>query len=129
MLRCIIETPSTVDKRESASNLLQFLKTLRVAQKSYDWDLAALCIETCGQPIETIAAANHVDMATPPATDSTPGLPPAEPESSELRADTEMQSAAMDGAAMPFSLDLPWDHLWDDMAEPWLLLDQNLDVQ
>lgn len=129
MLRCIIETPSTVDKRESASNLLQFLKTLRVAQKSYDWDLAALCIETCRQPIETIAAANHVDMATPPADDSTPGPPPAEPESSELRADTEMQFAAMDGAAMPFSLDLPWDHLWDDMAEPWLLLDQNLDVQ
>jgi hypothetical protein len=41
---------------------MRLLHTLRTARRDYDWDLATLCIETCEQSIERVAAANKVSL-------------------------------------------------------------------
>jgi hypothetical protein len=87
-----------------------------------------LCIETCGQSIERIAAANQI-VAQPAQTILSPaaGLAarpdPLASNNLTRQAETVTQPAA-DNSDFPFSLDIPWDHLWDDLSEPWHLPDQ-----
>lgn len=97
------------------------LGNLRVARELYNWDLAVLCIETCGQSIERIAAANQNpaqrDVANSSRTDSR-GEGLFEPAEATLQTTLGAQPPG-DDAEFLFSLDLPWDHLWDDIAQPW----------
>lgn len=105
--------------------LIRLLDNLRTARRDYDWDLATLCIETCEQSARKIAAANRV-MLEPTATAVTLPVPAPALETlmpGILLAQSGTQSVTED-MNLPFSLDIPWDHLWDDMAEPWDLLDQ-----
>jgi len=108
---------------------MRLLDTLRTARREHDWDLAVLCIDTCGQSIERVAAANHVAVErqpnpVPTATSTTvSGALPLGPVTTAQHASSGMQFMA-EGNDLHFSLDIPWDHLWDDVAEPWGLLDQ-----
>ena len=86
-----------------------------------------LCIETCGQSIERIAAANQI-VPQPALNTLSPvaGLASRPdslaPNDSAGPAETVTQPSADDPSFL-FSLDIPWDHLWDDLSEPWRLLD------
>ena len=40
------------------------------------------------------------------------------------QAGMETQQVLGEDLNFPFSLDIPWDHFWDDMAEPWHVMDQ-----
>jgi hypothetical protein len=130
LLRCTVESSNATDKGQSAIALMRLLDTLRTARRDHDWDLATLCIETCEQSIERVAAANKISVEstriavaqTIPAPTPEPHMVP--PGTVIQMASTEQQLAA-DDMHLPFSLDIPWDHLWDDMAEPWRLLDQH----
>lgn len=128
LLRCTVETSNVTEKRQSALALLGLLDTLRTAHLEYDWDLAVLCIDTCGQSIEKVAAANHI------ATETAASAPAASPMSTTVLVTqglgpvTTLQYASTntqpttESNDLHFSLDIPWDHLWDDTAEPWGLL-------
>jgi hypothetical protein len=94
----------------------------------HEWDLSVLCIETCGQSIERIAAANQIVPQSAPNTLSpTAGLvsrpDPLALNNSTGQAETVTQPSADDPNFL-FSLDIPWDHLWDGLSEPWHILDQ-----
>jgi len=87
-----------------------------------------LCIETCGQSIERIAAANQTapqlaSIALSPAAGHASRPDPLAPHDFSGQAESVSQLAA-DNPDFPFSLDIPWDHLWDDLSEPWHLPDQ-----
>jgi hypothetical protein len=93
----------------------------------HDWDLSVLCIETCGQSIERIAAANQIVPQSVPNTSSPATGLASRPDSlgpndSAGQAETAPQPA-VDDPNFLFNLDIPWDHLWDDLSEPWSLLD------
>lgn len=87
-----------------------------------------LCIETCGQSIESIAAASQV-VPQPALASLSPAAGLASRPDSVApnhlvgQAETAVQPLA-DDANFPFSLDIPWDHLWDDLSEPWHIPDQ-----
>jgi len=98
-----------------------------VAREHYGWDLAQLCIDTCGQPIEKLVAANsgvlHTDRE--PSLNvmgSGSGAPPR-----NVTANCSVPPQQTIGTAeevnelitFPLDLDIPWDYLWDDMIEPW----------
>ena len=87
-----------------------------------------LCIETCGKSIERIAAANQV-VPQPALTTLSPTADSiARPDSLAPDAFAGHAGAVaqhpVDDHDFPFSLDIPWDHLWDDLSEPWRLPDQ-----
>jgi hypothetical protein len=88
-----------------------------------------LCIETCGQSIERIAVASQgVPQPAPnglsPAAGPASGPDSLEPNNSAGQAETVAQPPPADDPNFLFSLDIPWDHLWDDLSEPWHILDQ-----
>jgi hypothetical protein len=128
LLRCTVESSDVEQKKQSSSSLLRFLHTLRQAREVHDWDLSVLCVETCGQSIERIAAAIQIVPQPSPATLSpAAGLTSRSdqfaPNNFAGEAGTVVQPSA-DDSDFSFSLDIPWDHLWDDLSEPWRLLDQ-----
>ena len=100
---------------------MSFLEKLKSAHDDHGWDLAQLCIETCGQPIERLAAASqatgpHSTCDSRSVTDGHVPIvdAPAQQEHAESggRPLTGEQTLAL-------SLDIPWDPLWDDLLEPW----------
>lgn len=58
LLRLLVESDDASYKAKACSKLLGLLETLKVAQEHYGWDLAQLCIETCGPTIEKLVAVN-----------------------------------------------------------------------
>lgn len=120
-----METPNATDRSQSAVALLQLLETLRTARRDHDWDLSVLCIDTCEQSIERVAAANKVVVETlhasaaMPAPITIPGTHSLGPDVTAQQIDIATQLVA-EHNDISFSLDIPWDHLWDDMTEPWL---------
>jgi hypothetical protein len=129
LLRCTVESSNTTDKSQSAIALMRLLDTLRTARRDYGWDLATLCIETCEQSIERVAAANKA-ILEPTSVAATQMMPTPALETHAVAPGTIVQMAntdqqpAVEEMQLPFSLNIPWDHLWDDVAEPWRLLDQ-----
>jgi hypothetical protein len=129
LLRLLVESDNNPDRTEACSKLLSFLQTLRMVRDDYDWDLAQLCIDTCGQTIEKLVAMNssvlHTDLV--PSSNITANensAPPQDlaaiPNGAPLQ-DIGSARAANDLMTFPMDLDIPWDYLWDDMVEPWLL--------
>lgn len=133
LLRFTVESGNAAKRSEVSNKLLDFLKTLRVAREHYGWDLAQQCIDTCGHPIEQLAAAGF----NMPETSRNPALaneslvatrPPAALPATDL--DVPEQQPGVDLPLPPddiINLDIPWDHLWDDMVEPWRLGDFQYD--
>jgi hypothetical protein len=123
----LVESDDDSYKAEACSKLLSLLETLKVAQEQYGWDLAQLCIETCGPPIEKLVAVNSslLNVNLEPMSDvlgGGDGVPPQEatayPDETHLQEIGGANTA--DGPiTFPLDLDIPWDYLWDDMIEPW----------
>lgn len=123
LLRCTVESPSYQEKEESTTKLAEFLKSLRVAHESTEWDLAEMCIEVCGQAIES--RINAVSIGTEDSL-SRPHLNrpsamvyentsfPTIPEDSSLR-------NFMEDVSLPSNLDIPWGDLWDSTNDTWQL--------
>ena len=103
------------------------LVRIKRAETECAWDLARLCIETCGEAIERLAA---IDAAVPNVdaerlvytntadTDALVHNAPSNVTSDShatraglVTADSETNSLA--------GLDIPWDHLWDDILLPF----------
>lgn len=68
-------------------------------------------------------------METPEAADAALPMPAAVSRTQALGPMTTLQHAnttdtqpIAESNDLQFSLDIPWDHLWDDIAEPWGLL-------
>jgi ABC-type arginine transport system ATPase subunit len=130
LLRCTVEALNATDKKKSALALLRLLDTLRTARREHDWDLSVLCIDTCGQSIERVAVANHIvvepqaTVVTTPTATTVPGTHVLDTVTPLQHTNTGTQPTA-ESNEFQFSLDIPWDHLWDDIAEPWGLLNQH----
>jgi hypothetical protein len=100
---------------------------LKAAQEKYGWDLAQLCIETCGPPIEKLVAVNSDLLNTEQGRipDAVGGEGGVSSQAVTLDSNgTVLQNggtaqSANDSVAFPLDLDIPWDYLWDDMIEPW----------
>lgn len=135
LLRLLVESDSTSHRAEICTKLLKFLEVLKVAREKYSWDLAQLCIDTCGQPIEKLVAVNSTILGTerePNATAVANGFGTvthdvaAHSDGTPLRNDVAADLLA-DPMTFPLDLDIPWDYLWDDMVEPWPMdLPQNV---
>lgn len=129
LLRFTLESSTSSDRQKVSEKLLEFLNKLKLAQNRHGWDLAQLCIETCGQPIEKLAAACHNASGVEPLYQSR--VPPhhTDPAAADLipgmgvRAQqytaNEHTWDAYDDVLFPLDLDIPWDNLWDDIVEPW----------
>lgn len=126
-LRLLVESDDTSYKAEACSKLLSLLETLKFARNHYGWDLAQLCIDTCGPPIEKLVVVNTSLLNTDrePRPNAVGGGVVASPQGgtsysvgNHLRDAGAAQSAG-DLTTFPLGLDIPWDYLWDDMIEPW----------
>jgi hypothetical protein len=123
----LVESDDDSYKAEACSKLLSLLETLKVAQEQYGWDLAQLCIETCGPPIEKLVAVNSDLLNTEQGRipDAVGGEGGVSSQAVTLDSNgTVLQNggtaqSANDSVAFPLDLDIPWDYLWDDMIEPW----------
>jgi hypothetical protein len=127
VLRLLVESDDDSYKAEACSKLLSLLKTLKVARDHYGWDLAQLCIDTCGPPIEKLVAMNSnlLDTDREPRSDAVRGGGGASSQGGTSYSnvpqlpDTGAVHPADDSISFPLDLDIPWDYLWDDMIEPW----------
>ena len=128
MLRLLVESDDASYKAEACSQLLSLLETLQVAREQHGWDLAQLCIDTCGQPIEKLVAANSSLFSTdrelrPHAANGGGGLSSqgdtAYANGTQPRDAGAAQPIDIDSITFPLDLDIPWDYLWDDMIDPW----------
>lgn len=128
MLRLLIESDDASYKAEACSRLFSLFETLQVAREQYSWDLAQLCIDTCGQPIENLVAANSTLFNTnreprPHAADG--GSRPSSEGDTVYANGTHPWDAGaaqpidVDSIIFPLDLDIPWNYLWDDMIDPW----------
>ncbi|OQO14307.1 hypothetical protein B0A48_01183 [Cryoendolithus antarcticus] len=109
LLRCTVESTEIEEKRRSAFTLVRLMRMLCTAREEYDWDLAELCVETCGQSIENVAGA--YDAVTLPMTD----IPPF----------TQVALPNTVGHAQPAESDMPNgldDNFWLDIGSPWAAL-------
>ncbi|GAB7330738.1 hypothetical protein MBLNU13_g02284t3 [Cladosporium sp. NU13] len=128
LLRLLVESDDASYKAETCSKLLSLLETLKTAREHYDWDLAQLCIDTCGQPIEKLAAVNssllNTDREPRPDTMGDGGATPLQ-DGTEYLDGVQLGAGAVqpvnDSITFPLDLDIPWDYLWEDMIEPWLV--------
>ncbi|WPG98196.1 fungal-specific transcription factor domain-containing protein [Acrodontium crateriforme] len=120
LLRCTVESSNPQEKNQSIVALVRFLNALRIARDDYDWDLASLCIETCGQSIMSIASATQTAMES--VTANRGAVVSADvPQSPIDLHDPPMTTEPLaEDSILQLTLDIPWDHLWDDLAEPWL---------
>lgn len=127
LLRLLVESHDDCYEAEASSKLLNLLETLKTAQEHYGWDLAQLCIDTCGQPIEKLAAVNSSLLNTnrelrPDAAGSEGGASlqdvAALPNVSHIQ-DPGAAQPVNDSITFPLDLDVPWDYLWDDMIDAW----------
>jgi hypothetical protein len=127
VLRLLVESDDDSYKAEAYSKLLSFLKTLKVARDHYGWDLAQLCIDTCGPPIEKLVAMNSSLLNThqEPRPDVVGGGGGTSLEDDTSYSNgphlqgTGAAQSADDSITFPLDLDIPWDYLWDDLIEPW----------
>lgn len=125
LLRRLVEAGYTTETAETRTKIVGFMQTLKLARNRHGWELAQLCIETCGKPIEQLASASSSMSQSigNPATSNTaePIVPP--PHSvflDETFAEPSLDANILgNDMAFAIDLDIPWDHLWDDMAEPW----------
>lgn len=127
LLRLLVESDDASYKAEACSKLLSLLETLKVARDNYGWDLAQLCIDTCGPPIEKLVAVNssllHADRE--PSSDAVGCAGSASSQDATTYSNGNHQQdfgaahPADDLITFPLDLDIPWDYLWDDMIEPW----------
>ena len=136
LLRLLVESDDTSFRALACSKLLSFLGTLKVARDQYNWDVAQLCIDTCGQPIEKLASVNLSVLHTrrEPNSNVVGDESDAPPQSVTACSNGELslpdvgRTQAVSGAqvvndsiTLPLDLDIPWDFLWDDLIEPWPL--------
>lgn len=129
LLRFLVESHDASYNAETCSKLLSLLEKLKTARENYDWDLAQLCIDTCGPPIEKLVAANssllNTDREPRPDTMGGGGATPLQ-DDTEYSDGTQLQGAGAvqqvnDSVTIPLDLDIPWDYLWEDMIDPWLV--------
>ena len=129
MLRLLVESDDALYKALACSKLLRLLETLRVAREQYSWDLAQLCIDTCGPPIEKFVAVNssllNTSRETRPDAMGGGGATSLQGETAYSNG-TQLGEAGVaqpvdDSITFPLDLDIPWDYPWDDMIEPWLV--------
>jgi hypothetical protein len=123
----LVESDDASYKAEACSKLLSLLETLKVARDSYGWDLAQLCIDTCGPPIEKLVAVNssllHADRE--PSSDAVRYAGGASSQDATTYSNgPHLQAVGAahpidDSITFPLDMDIPWDYLWDDMIEPW----------
>lgn len=101
-----------------------------MARDQHGWDLAQLCIETCSQPIERLAAACRPDVGVAQEEadqQTTNGFHHMAMGAARLEggAPAQQQGVAiedwqtLDPGEFPVDLDIPWDHLWETSLEPW----------
>lgn len=98
-----------------------------MARDQHDWDLAQLCLDTCGPTIEKLFAVNSDLLRThrEPRSDAVGGEGGVSSQAVTLDSNgTLLQNvgttqSANDSVTFPLDLDIPWDYLWDDMIEPW----------
>ncbi|KAK6440373.1 hypothetical protein LTR95_003399 [Oleoguttula sp. CCFEE 5521] len=118
LLRCTVESHNIEDKKRSALALVRLLHTLRNACVVDEWDLAELCIETCGPSIERVAAVYTV------ATHFSPLVLPSEQSSAsneladgtlQVRRDTQVP--VDDG--FWHEMESTWASFLDDTSVPW----------
>jgi hypothetical protein len=132
LLRLLVESDDASYKVEACSKLLGLLETLKTAREHYSWDLAQLCIDTCGPPIEKLAAVNSslLDTDLEPRRVNTGGGGPTPLQDDRAYSNVpQIQDAGAaqqvnDAITFPLDLDIPWDYLWDDMIKPWPLESQ-----
>lgn len=104
-----------------------------MARDQHGWDLAQLCIETCSQPIERLAAACRPDTGI--AQGEANQQPTNELHHTATDAQLEGGGPAqhqgiaiedwqtLDAGEFPVDLDIPWDHLWETSLDPWQTFD------
>ena len=129
LLRLLVECDDASYKAEACSKLLSFFETLKTARERYGWDLAQLCIDTCGPSIEKLVAVNssllNTDREPRPEAIRGGGVTQLQ-DDTEYPDGTQLQDASavqpVDGSiTFPLDLDIPWDYLWEDMIDPWLV--------
>lgn len=129
LLRLLVESDDASYKVEACSKLLGLLETLKTAREHYNWDLAQLCIDTCGPPIEKLAAVSFslldADLEPRPVNMGGGGPTPLQDDTAYSNVPQLQDAGAAqqvnDSVTFPLDLDIPWDYLWDDMIEPWLV--------
>jgi hypothetical protein len=133
LLRLLVESDNSFNRAEACLKLLDFLTALKVAHEHYGWDLAQLCIETCGPPIEKIASADPSTFedhraSTERAASQTrenSGVPQNCTSGPDVLSPPTLADPQTTHEEIPFpvDLDIPWDYLWDDIAEPFRFVD------
>lgn len=125
LLRCAVESSTTNEQRNCSKKLSGLLEHLQLAYRETHWDLAQLCIETCAQSIKSLEAA-HQDLARTASLTlehNAMGLSVAGTSEPGVVTDTNDSAPSYSHSSFQLDLDIPWDYLWDDIGEPWPLLE------